>query len=88
MRRREFISLLGGATLAPCFTAEAQQETRVWRVGLLSGSSRSPPYDAFVEGLRELGYVEGKNITIDFRFAQGQVERVPEFARDLVRSRS
>jgi putative ABC transport system substrate-binding protein len=67
MRRREFISLLGGATLAPCFPAEAQQETRVWRVGLLSGSSRSPPYDAFVEGLRELGYVEGKNITIDFR---------------------
>jgi putative ABC transport system substrate-binding protein len=87
MRRREFIRFLGGATLAPCFTAEAQQETRVWRVGLLSGSSRSPPYDAFVEGLRELGYVEGKNITIDFRFAQGQVERVPEFARDLVRSR-
>ena len=87
MRRREFISLLGSATIAPCFIAEAQQEKRVWRVGVLSGVSRNPSYDALVEALRGLGYVEGKNITIDFRFAQGQVEQLPEFARDLVRNR-
>jgi len=86
MRRREFISLLGGATLAPCF-AQAQQETKVWRVGVLSGISRNPSYDAFVESLRGLGYVEGKNIAIEFRFAQGHVELLPDFANDLVRSR-
>ena len=89
MRRREFIVMLGGATaLASRLTAEAQQETKVWRIGYLSTASRaSTSADILVGGLRELGYVEGKNINIDFRFAQGQTERVPEFARDLVRSR-
>ena len=87
MRRRELITLLGGAALAPCFAAEAQQGTRVWRIGYISGVPRNPNTDAFVEGLRELGYIEGKNITIDFRLAQGRVERVLELARDLIQSR-
>jgi ABC-type uncharacterized transport system substrate-binding protein len=87
MRRREFIALLGSAALAPCFPAEAQQGTRVWRIGYLSGSSRTFNVEAFLEGLRELGYVKGRNISINFRFAEGWVERLPEMARDLVQSR-
>jgi putative tryptophan/tyrosine transport system substrate-binding protein len=91
MRRREFIAMLGGTALVPSFTAKAQQERRVWRIGFLTGTSRAAtgPYNfgAFVEELRERGYLEGKNITIDLRLAEGRMERVPELARDLVRSR-
>jgi len=87
MRRRNFLMLLGGALLVPRF-AGAQQQTKVWRIGLLSAISPSPQYDAFVEGLRELGYVDGKNITIDFKFAQGHLEQLPELARDLVQNKS
>jgi putative tryptophan/tyrosine transport system substrate-binding protein len=86
MRRREFITFVGGALLAPRF-AEAQQGTKVRRVGLLSGLSRASQYDAFFEGLREFGYVEGKNITIDYELAQGHVEQLPELARGLVQNR-
>jgi putative ABC transport system substrate-binding protein len=60
----------------------------VWRIGYLSAGARTPNNaDAFVEGLRDLGYVEGKNISIDFRLALGRVERMPEMARDVVQSR-
>jgi putative ABC transport system substrate-binding protein len=62
LRRREFVTLLGGAAAAWPLAARAQQEGKVWRIGLLSGSSRSAAsslYDAFVQGMRELGYVEG-----------------------------
>jgi putative ABC transport system substrate-binding protein len=79
--------MLGSAALAPCFTAKAQHETRVWRIGYLYPGSRTPSVDAFVAGLHELGYVEGKNIKIDFWLAQGHIERMSELARDLVRSR-
>lgn len=84
MRRRTFLALLAAAATAWPLCARAQQQTKVWRIGLLSGVSRTPQYDAFVEGLREYGYVEGKNITIDYQFAQGQVARLPELARALV----
>jgi putative tryptophan/tyrosine transport system substrate-binding protein len=86
MRRRQFLILLGGTLLVPRFAGA--QQTKVWRIGLLSAISPSPQYDAFVEGLRELGYVDGKNITIDFQFAQGHLEQLPELARDLVQNKS
>jgi ABC-type uncharacterized transport system substrate-binding protein len=65
--------------------AEAQQ-TKVPRIGvLLLGAPPNANLDAFIQGLRELGYVEGKNILIDYRFAEGKAERLPELAVELVR---
>ena len=85
MRRRAFISLLGGAAVWP-LAARAQQPERMPRIGLLLHLSPGPSteIDAFRQGLRELGYIEGRNITIDYRFASGQVERLPELAAELV----
>ena len=85
MRRREFITLLGGAAAWPV-VAHAQQSEKMPRIGLLLHLSPGPSteIDAFRQGLRELGYIEGQNITIDYRFASGQVERLPELAAELV----
>ena len=84
MRRREFITLIGGAAAAWPLAARSQQ--RVPRIGVLvvSGPELMGPYR---ESLRELGYVEGRNIQIENRSAQGQVRRLPELAAELVRSR-
>jgi putative ABC transport system substrate-binding protein len=85
MRRREFITLLGGATAWP-LAARAQQAERVRRVGVLC--VRGPePLGPFREALGDLGYVEGKNIQIEVRSAQGQDARLAELAAELVRSR-
>ena len=68
--------------------AEAQQPKKVPRIGFLNGSSLSPilaRYEAFRLGLRELGYVEGENIVIEQRFAEGKIDRLPELAAELVR---
>lgn len=68
--------------------AEAQRATKVWRVGYLSTYSPTSPddrLDAFRQGLRERGYVEGQNITIEYRWADGKVDRLPALAGDLVR---
>jgi len=68
--------------------ADAQQAKRVPRVGTLTGGSVSSVknnYDAFREGLRDLGYVEGKNIVIESRHADGKLDRLPELAAELVR---
>ena len=65
----------------------AQQQGRVWRVGFLSSvsaSSSSQNTEAFIKGMRELGYVEGKNLAIEWRFADGHLERLPALAADLV----
>ncbi len=86
MRRREFIVLLGGVVLP--FAARAQQEKRVPRIGLLSPFSRSDTalwHQAFLEGLRDLGWVEGQNIVVEYRYAEGKVDVLPELAADLVR---
>jgi len=88
MRRREFVTLLGGAAAAWPLAARAQQAGKVWRIGLLFGSSRSAAsvlYDAFVQGMRELGYVEGKDFVIEWRFLEGNYDRIPEIVAELVR---
>ena len=74
--------------LAPCSSAQAQQPTKVPRIGYLSGGSLSSQlyrHEAFRQGLRELGYVEGKNIVIEWRFAEGKLDRLPALAAELVR---
>jgi putative tryptophan/tyrosine transport system substrate-binding protein len=88
MKRREFITLLGGAAAAWPLVARAQQAGKVWRVGFLSGASRSAvsgSYDALVQAMRELGYVEGKDFVIEWRSVEGRYERIPEIAAELVR---
>src|SRR6266516_3637016 len=87
MRRREFIALISGAVAWP-FPALAQVVTKAARIGFL-GSSSASEFASRVEvlraGLRDLGYVEGKNVVIEFRWADGRYERLPELAAELVR---
>src|SRR5215475_6031432 len=74
MRRRKFIALVGGAILSAgtSLSVGAQAEGKVYRIGYLACSSRSvPQIDAFLQGLREVGYVEGQNIAIDYQLAIG-----------------
>ena len=85
--RRRFITALAGCLLAAPLAAEAQQAGKVYRIGFLSGSSAvaSRPYiEQFRLGLRELGYVEGQSIIIEYRWAEGQQDRLPQLATDLV----
>ena len=73
---------------ALCVSAEAQQPTKIPRIGFLFALSRSAVsarIEAFRQGLRELGYVEGKNIVIEWRFAEGKPDRLPTLAAELVR---
>jgi len=86
MRRREFITLLGGATARPLM-ARAQQPAMPI-IGFLHGGTREaygPMLAAFYKSLGEFGYVKGQNVTIEFRWAQGRIERLPDLAADLVR---
>jgi len=89
MKRREFITLLGGTAASAPFAARAQQPAgRVYRVGYLAGGSQPTQLHfikAFEEGLRSLGYRVGKNIVIEYRFADGEVKRLPALAADMVR---
>src|SRR5436305_10183051 len=89
MKRREFITLFGGAAATCPLAARAQQPAgRVYRVGYLAISSRAQtPHltKAFEEGLRSLGYRIGENVVIEYRFAGGEMERVPALAADVVR---
>ena len=74
-----------GLVLVP-LSGEAQQAEKVWRIGVLSGAERGSPWWApFREGLRELGYVEGQNIAIEWRLSGGRAERLPDLAAELVR---
>jgi putative ABC transport system substrate-binding protein len=86
MRRREFISLLGGAAAWP-LVARAQQHDRVPRVGLVSvGAEPSNPvvYVPFFEQMRQLGYVDGQNIVFERRFAAGRDELISDFTADVI----
>ena len=86
MRRRAVLGTLAGGLLAAPIAAGAQAG-KVYRIGFLSVRSRSdtlPQLDAFLQGLRELGWVEGKNIVIEYRWAEGRSERLPDLAAELV----
>src|SRR5215469_7150204 len=82
MRRRDFLKLLGGAAAAWPLTARAQQSAFPI-VGLLSSAMPYP--EGLRRGLAELGYVEGRNLTIEYRRAECQYDRLPAMAADLVR---
>src|SRR6059058_1632548 len=86
MNRRAFISTALGFLAAP-LAVDAQQPGKVARIGVLSqGSSTSVAHilEAFRQGLRDLGYVEGQNIVIEYRYAEGKAERLPDLAAELV----
>ena len=86
--RRTFLAGTGAVLLAAPLAADAQQAARIPRIGFLGTSSPSLErrlVEAFTQGLRELGYIEGQNITIDYRWAEGQDDRLPGQAAELVR---
>src|SRR5258708_25633740 len=88
MKRREFITLLGGAASLP-LTARAQQLVPV--VGYLGGGDGSGGnhfVEAFRSGLREMGFIEGQNLAVEYRWAEIRPERVPELVADLVGRRA
>ena len=89
MRRREFITLFGGAAATMPLAVRAQQRVkRVYRIGFQSATFREQMLgfvNAFEEGLQSLGYRIGENVIIEYRFANGDMERLPALAADLVR---
>ena len=88
MKKRVFVAILFAGLFALSFPAEAQQQAKVPRIGYLSGASLSAisaRIEALRQGLRELGYVEGKNIVIEWRWAEGKPDRLPDLAAELVR---
>jgi putative ABC transport system substrate-binding protein len=90
MKRREFITLLGGAAAAWPLSVGAQPQTKTPRIGvMITGSLDSPEarvqLDAFLLGLRQLGYLEGRNVAIEYRGAGGRIELFPNLAAELVR---
>jgi putative tryptophan/tyrosine transport system substrate-binding protein len=86
MRRRDFIRLIGGAGIAWPLAARAQQPMPV--VGFLNAASPGPlrqQVASFLGGLKESGYVEGQNVAVEYRWAEGQYDRLPALVADLVR---
>jgi ABC-type uncharacterized transport system substrate-binding protein len=88
LRRREFITLLGGATVAWPLAAQAQQPAKLPTIGLLGAATllvESQRVAAFVQRLRELGWIEGRTVAIEVRWADGRTERFVEIAAEFVR---
>ena len=88
--RRRVVIALGASALASPLAAFAQQPGKVWRIGFLAQRhlefvDSDVNYGPFVQGMRELGYVVGKNLVIEWRSAEGKFERLPDLAADLVR---
>jgi putative ABC transport system substrate-binding protein len=88
MRRREFIALMGASAAWPC-CAVAQQAGRTYRLGCLWASPRGddPAYKAFFDELRRLGFVEGQNLTVEYRAYGQHVDLIPQYAVELVKAR-
>src|SRR2546427_11171365 len=89
MKRREFLGVLGGTAVAWPLAARAQMPNRVRRVGMLIGSAENAPEPqarlaAFRQGLETLGWTEGRNIRIDYRFAPASPDQAQSFAKELV----
>jgi len=84
MRRRDFINLVSGGVAAWPLGALAQESGKIWRMGFIA-QGYEPFYDALFEGLRGLGYAEGRNLIVERRYAEGHADRFPEFASEMVR---
>src|SRR5262245_45269319 len=85
MRKTIISFALTALFYALCQIAEAQQPKKVSRIGILFIGSRNQPHlESFKQGLRERGYVEGKNIAFDYRYAEGRQDQLPELAAELV----
>jgi len=90
MPRRAFMAVIARGLLAAPLAAEAQQAAKVWRVGYLGNGNptlSAPARDAFRQGLRELGWVEGQNVSIEYRWADGHLDRLPALAAELLETR-
>jgi putative ABC transport system substrate-binding protein len=89
MQRREFITLIGGAAAAWPLSARAQQPERMRRIGVLTPFAADDPeaqarVAAFVDGLQQLGWTDGRNLRIDIRWGAGDAERIRRYAAELV----
>ena len=85
MRRRAFIAFLSGAAVTVSGATRAQQQSRkIWRIGFIAHGHEAF-YDELFKGLGELGYVEGQNLVVERRYAQGNAERFKDFAAEMVR---
>jgi putative ABC transport system substrate-binding protein len=89
MKRRQFVGLVAATALSWPFAARSQQ-SGVPIIGFVNGASPkpyAPNVNGFLQGLKEVGYIEGQNVAIEYRWAEGQYDRIPELAADLVRRR-
>jgi putative tryptophan/tyrosine transport system substrate-binding protein len=89
MKRRRFIEVIAGGLLAAPLAAEAQPAGKVWRVGLLTTGFKDVPGSnpgivPLTQGLRDLGYVDGRNLALEIRYAEGRTDRFPVLAAELV----
>src|SRR3981081_933845 len=84
MRRRDFLTIVGGGAIGWPLAARGQQAAKIWRIGFIAHRYEKF-YGPLFEGLRELGYVEGQNLIIERRYAEGRTERFQEFAAEMVR---
>lgn len=83
--RRQFLAIAGALTVAS-LTAEAQRAARIYRIGFVSPTPPGPRNEAFLQGLRELGYVEGHDVNVEMRFAEGRPERLPGLVEEVIRA--
>ena len=85
MRRKFFGFALSAMLFALCLSVEAQQPGKVYRIGYLSSNLESNRREAFRQGLRDLGYIEGQNIIIEYRIAEGKRDKLPDLVAELIR---